>query len=553
MVRARTRVSRVAGAALLALLVMAGLAHVTLADEPAPTPLPEAVSGPSADTLIALARGLSLDCQTFTGALGDEWSCHREVTKGVFYIVSFPVVDPLVLQAFVSGPLPWPEDHDQFLYDFASPFCEFTSTANVLAFMSLARDAGTEGLTFDDRACKLASDYNAPGSGVAIQQLVAFAKVDPATLPTAVPTVLPTAPPPLATPTFAVPTAAPTAAPATPSLAPVVEPTFDPGRPPPGGFVHSIPAPTQVSSEPLVIAQSLALAGLIVLLMPFPAQLFNSTLETHYATVRRWFRLDKISQAAGRVSGFWDSFVGIVLFVLLSAVIYALLDPSLRLDLGGAATIVGLAIGIVLTSVIASAPSLVDALRNNGKWRLRGLPATLLVGLACVVISRLTGFLPGYLYGVVLGFVFARELTRAEQGRANGLAAALMLVMALLAWLALTLIGPDPDGFVAVIMATALTTLLVAGLEAVVFGLLPFRFLPGEPLHATNRLLWAALLLIGAFCFFHILINPASGYLSSTARTPLFTIVALFLAFALVSVAFWAYFRNKPPDAENVV
>jgi hypothetical protein len=298
----------------------------------------------------------------------------------------------------------------------------------------------------------------------------------------------------------------------------------------------------------LVIAQSLALAGLIVLLMPFPAQLFNSTLETHYATVRRWFRLDKISQAAGRVSGFWDSFVGIVLFVLLSAVIYALLDPSLGLDLRGAATIVGLALGIVVTSVIASAPSLLDALRNKGKWRLRGLPATLLVGLACVLISRLTGFLPGYLYGVILGFVFARELSRAEQGRANGLAAAALLAMALLSWLALTLIGPEPDGFFAVLIATTLTTLLVAGLEAVVFGLLPFRYLPGEPLHATNRLLWAALLLVGAFCFFHILINPASGYLSSTARTPLFTIVALFLGFALVSVAFWAYFRNKPVE-----
>jgi hypothetical protein len=56
-------------------------------------------------------------------------------------------------------------------------------------------------------------------------------------------------------------------------------------------------------------------------------------------------------------------------------------------------------------------------------------------------------------------------------------------------------------------------------------------------------------LFIGAFGFFHILINPASGYLSSSARTPLFTIVALFVAFGLLSIAFWAYFRNRPVEA----
>jgi hypothetical protein len=304
-----------------------------------------------------------------------------------------------------------------------------------------------------------------------------------------------------------------------------------------------------VSSEPLIIAQSLALAGLLVLLMPFPAQLFNSTMETHYRTVRRWFRVDRIQAAAGRFGEFWDSLIGILLFVLLGAAIYALLDPSVGIDARGAATLAGLAIGLVVTTIMSSLPSILDALRSHTAWRPRVLPLTLVVGLVCVLISRLTGILPGYLYGVILGFVFARELTRAEQGRANGFAAVAMLVMAAISWLGLGMLGPDPTGIPATILATAFATMLVAGLEAVVFGLLPFRFLPGEPLHATNRLFWAALLFVGAFGLFHILINPASGYLNSSAQTPLFTIVALFVAFALVSISFWAYFRNKPVEA----
>lgn len=85
-----------------------------------------------------------------------------------------------------------------------------------------------------------------------------------------------------------------------------------------------------------------------------------------------------------------------------------------------------------------------------------------------------------------------------------------------------------------------------AGLEGVVFGLLPMRYLPGESLYRWNRVLWAGLLLIGAFAFFHILINSASGYLSDTSRTPLLTVVALLVGFSLVSVAFWAWFRFRP-------
>lgn len=550
MLLARTRVSLATGAALVALLGLAALAHPVLADGE-PTPLPDAISGPSTDTLFGLASGRAMECLTFTGASGEQYSCSREVAKGVYYIVSFPVADPLVLQAFVSGPLPWPDDHDQFLFDFAAPFCESTSTVNIASFVVLARDAGTEGLTFDDMACSLFSHYSTVE--IPVQGLFAWAKVDPTTLVTLPPTLLPTLPP-TAIPTAPPPLATPTASPAAGiSGTPIPEPTLPGGdggsviRP--GDFVHSVPPPNVVSNEPLIIAQSLALAALIVLLMPFPAQLFNSTLETHYKTVRRWFRLDALQRAAGRLGGFWDSLIGILLFVLLAAVIYALLDPSVGVDARGGATIAGLAMGIVLTTLMASAPSLMNAIRTGAAWRIRALPATLLVGLICVLISRMTGFLPGYLYGVVLGFVFAREMSRAEQGRANGLAAAALLVMAVLAWFGLALIGPDPSGFVATIAATTFSTLLVAGLEAVVFGLLPFRFLPGEPLHATNRLFWAALLFVGAFCFFHIVINPASGYLSSSAQTPLLTIVALLVAFGVVSIAFWAYFRNKPVEA----
>jgi hypothetical protein len=59
------------------------------------------------------------------------------------------------------------------------------------------------------------------------------------------------------------------------------------------------------------------------------------------------------------------------------------------------------------------------------------------------------------------------------------------------------------------------------------------------------------------FAFAHILLNPQSGYLADSSRTPFLTIVALFLCFGAVSIGFWAYFRFRParpkPAAEGTL
>ncbi len=201
-------------------------------------------------------------------------------------------------------------------------------------------------------------------------------------------------------------------------------------------------------------------------------------------------------------------------------------------------------IGIVLVTVAFALPVTWAHRRHGDRPSLKVVPVSLLIGVACVLLSRLTDFQPGYLYGLLIGLAFARELSATEEGRATAIGAGLMLSVAFGTWLALGAL-PDGEAFGLVVARTALAALLVAGLEGVVFGLLPMRFLPGEPLYAWNRILWGGLLLVGAFAFFHILINPASGYLSDSSRTPLLTVVGLLLGFSLVSVAFWAWFRFR--------
>jgi len=311
-------------------------------------------------------------------------------------------------------------------------------------------------------------------------------------------------------------------------------------------FAASVPAPAEVSTDPIVVLQSAALAALLVFLMPFPGQLFNSTLEAHEDEVRRWFRLDRLGTAIGGIGAFWASWPGVIGFTLLATLLYGFLDPGFGLSLASLATFLGMLVGIVLVTAAFAVPAWLSHRRVGDTARLKVVPLSLLIGVGCVLLSRLTGFQPGYLYGLLIGLAFARELSATEEGRATAIGAVFMLAVALMAWLGLAAL-PASDAFGLTVLRTSLAALMVAGLEGVVFGLLPMRFLPGESLYSWNRVAWAALLGIGAFGFFHILINPASGYLSDTSRTPLFTVLALLAGFALLSVAFWAWFRFRAP------
>jgi MFS family permease len=339
---------------------------------------------------------------------------------------------------------------------------------------------------------------------------------------------------------------------AAPTPGPTVGAPIAPGPADAGGgepFAESIPTAAEVSTDPIVIMQSALLAALLVLLMPFPSQLFNSTLENHEDEVRRWFRLDRLGGTAASVGAFWASWPGVIVFTLIAALLYGFLDPTFGTDLASLATFLGMLVGIVLVTAAFAVPVVIAHRRHEDRPTIKVVPLSLLIGVACVLLSRLTGFQPGYLYGLLIGLAFARELSATEDGRATAIGAALMLAVAFGSWLLLGWL-PEGEGFGISVVRTALAALMVAGLEGVVFGLLPMRFLPGESLYRWNRVLWAALLGIGGFAFFHILINPASGYLSDTSRTPLFTVLALLIGFSLASVAFWAWFRLRTePDA----
>jgi len=345
-------------------------------------------------------------------------------------------------------------------------------------------------------------------------------------------------------------------------------------------FRESVPLPGQISLDPVILLQSLAIALGLVLLIPFPGALFDSTLEANYAEVmgrvrsaRR--RLAPIGSGLGRRQASaatsagteerdgdgWRTPARVALSLLLAALLGCLLDPTFGLDVASAATYIGVMGGVVVTLLVFALPRL-RAYRSNRRladptddptrWEpyLRALPAALLVAIACVLISRLTSFQPGYLYGLIIGVTAGHELSDRQSARTAASATVVMLLVALAAWFALAWVdGVAPAAGIAelavIVLQTALVTTMVAGLQGALFGLLPIRFFAGAKVLRWNPWVWGGLFGTALFGFWHVLVNPTSGYLADSSRTPLVTIVGLLLLFGLGSIAFWAYFRFR--------
>ena len=233
-----------------------------------------------------------------------------------------------------------------------------------------------------------------------------------------------------------------------------------------------------------------------------------------------------------------------------AALISSFLSPNLGFSEASLATYVGFLVALVVVLVSFEVPAILEHRRVTGEvGRLRVLPWALVVAGLFVLVSRLAALQPGYLWGVVLGVVFMRTDTSADEGREQAAGAAWTLIVAVVAWLALGSVrtsGGSDSTFVNVATQTALAAIVVSALEAVAFGLMPFQFMPGVAIYRWNRLIWALLFGASLFAFFHILIGPTSGYLSSLSGPAWLAALGVFAAFGAFTVLFWAWFRFRP-------
>lgn len=322
------------------------------------------------------------------------------------------------------------------------------------------------------------------------------------------------------------------------------------------GFAASLATPSDLSTSLRHLATNVLVAATFGFLIAFPAELFDTTLAEHYEEVNGFFgrvlapfRRDGALLSALRINTLPAAavFVGML---ALSALLYGLLDPGFGFNGHSVVLFVGLLVGLAMVTAVFTLPRLVQMRIAHGEWgRPRAFLGALPIALACVLLSRLAHFNPGYLYGAIAGFAFQSEVAPDEEGRLVALSSAWILVVSVAAWLARSPLRASAEGadagFLAQIVDVALVTVFVAGLEGLLIGLLPMRFLDGERLRAWNKKVWYVLFGLALLGFVAILLNPTGSYLAHGSGPAVLTALLLFLAFGAVSVSFWAWFRFR--------
>lgn len=303
-----------------------------------------------------------------------------------------------------------------------------------------------------------------------------------------------------------------------------------------------------------LLLSALAVAALLVLIA-FPAELFNTTLEEHYDEVRGWFGLKPRPLGGGRHHGLL-----LALFLLVSGPLWFAMQPSSGLD---AATAVG-ALGLSLATgavVLASDMPEVDYVRRRYRERATpiALPGALVISVACVLLSRAVGFQPGYFYGLLGGLALSRKLERDESGRLAARAVAFLLVLSFASWMALQPVAAaaaeNGKTFGSILVENILGGIFWCALDSLVIAMLPMRLLQGEKVIGWSRAAWAGLYGLTLLAFVHILLRPSTGYVSNTSVSPPYVVIGLFVAFAVFSFGFWGYFRfrsNAEAPADQV-
>lgn len=327
-----------------------------------------------------------------------------------------------------------------------------------------------------------------------------------------------------------------------PAPAPVVTKTI----------TRSVPLPTQLSRDPDVIGTNAVLALVFALAFGFASTLFNSTIKENDAEIAGLLgplaRLRaRLAERAKARPGWRRAAEGFGI-VALSGLAYSFLDPRFGPSLYGLGVFVSLALAVgVVTYAYEGTQAFIASKRYGAPAGVVVYPAALLIAVACVVVSRLTGFQPGYLWGFVGGMAFLGNAEPDDAGRSRlALTASLvLLVVSMGAWFLSVPVTAAIEGGAAWlgIVADVCAGVFVAGLEGLLFGLVPLSFMDGEKILRAGKAVWLVLYGGVVFLFWHALLNPGSAYLDAMGGTGVRLAVVMLVFFVFLTAgAFW-YFK----------
>ncbi|MCU1439534.1 MAG: hypothetical protein JWP85_531 [Rhodoglobus sp.] len=319
----------------------------------------------------------------------------------------------------------------------------------------------------------------------------------------------------------------------------------------PSSFTSSLKTATEFRLTPALLGAAGLIAAAFLLLVAFPAELLESTVRANYDRVFGWVapikrRLGRIGHAIKRIPvNTWVATVGII---ALTALILGFSDPGFGFNGSSVRLWIALVVSIVLLNVVLSTIVMSVAKRKfSAPGTLVPMPAALILVVLSVLISRIIGIQPGFLFGVVLGVAFAIELKKRQDALLVLLGIGLSLVIGVAAWLGYTALatsGAAEPGFWHLLAQETLAATTVEALATMTVALLPLTFLDGKTLFEWNKWVWAGTYIVAIVAFVVVILPLSDNWGQMSA--PLLGWGAFFAGFAVLAVGIWAVFRFMP-------
>jgi len=428
-----------------------------------------------------------------------------------------------------------------------------------------------------------ASSGVASGRFVVVPPAVQGPKPAPSPTPTPTPTTTPTpTPPPTPTPKpthpppAVVPPPVPSGKPTTKASDPPVQlttlalpATSDPGSDPappvlakrhptaspppsrndpatPSSLSNALPTLADLLGAPASFAAAGGFGAIILLLVAIPAHFLDDTIEANSHRIAGWFsRLAPVAARWRRLRSRIPRipFSGPAIIVLAS-VAFGFADPKFGFDLVSLRSTLALAIGLLL---VMEVPNLATSTLLRRRWSARARvvvqPGALVLSIAGVVASRIFGFHPGLLIGLVMGLELASDARAEHRKRAVALRMGITAAIATGAWLLYSLlsVGPEPHDFAGLLTRETLVAATDEGLTGLVVALIPVTFMEGKQLFEGSRWLWAAIAVPVGFLF-AILVIPRA-FTEEGPDVSFWAWLAVLVLFSALAAAVWLAFR----------
>ncbi|WP_046469036.1 FGLLP motif-containing membrane protein [Allosalinactinospora lopnorensis] len=279
-----------------------------------------------------------------------------------------------------------------------------------------------------------------------------------------------------------------------------------------------VPRLEELRTDPTTLLAALGLTAAAIvtvwLLVGFPSDIFNKSLEGNRGRVRNWWQRIR-ALLTGRGRGERRAFLSLsagaafLVFWVLSAALPVLLNRDPAPEATPWLDFLGLLVAVfAVTVVYAWVVNARDWAWSHVPGRFEVLPAGLVIIAFCSLASAAADFEPGYFYGLIAGFAAVADrrsrlamaeadkdaFVRDNEGRATRLGAISVLALSILCYLLWnsvdTVVQQGEAPFGVQLLDKALFSTALLGIQTVVFGLLPMQFLDGHRLWTWGRRHW---------------------------------------------------------------